>query len=57
MKSFQLVFVLLLLVVSSALPQVQWNPDAMILFKRVGDPVLSADGRLVAYTVSSPMME
>jgi dipeptidyl aminopeptidase/acylaminoacyl peptidase len=35
----------------------RWTPEAMIQFKRVADTAISPDGRLIAYTVSIPMME
>ncbi len=34
-----------------------WTPDEMIKFKRVGGTDISPDGKLIAYTVSTPMME
>ncbi|HAL56511.1 MAG TPA: hypothetical protein DCP63_08555 [Bacteroidetes bacterium] len=34
-----------------------WTPEVMIKFKRVGGPVMSPDGKQVAYTVSSPITE
>lgn len=33
-----------------------WTPALMIQFKRVGATAVSADGRLIAYTVSEPVM-
>lgn len=35
----------------------RWTPDVMIKFKRVGGTAISPDGKWVAYTVSTPMME
>lgn len=37
--------------------QDRWTPDTMIKYKRVGATAISPDGRLVAYTVSTPQME
>lgn len=34
-----------------------WTPETMIKIKRVGGTAISADGRWVAYTVSTPLME
>jgi dipeptidyl aminopeptidase/acylaminoacyl peptidase len=34
-----------------------WTPDVMIKFKRVGGTAISPDGKWVAYTVSTPIME
>jgi Tol biopolymer transport system component len=34
-----------------------WTPELMIKFKRVGGTEISADGRWIAYTVSTPMMD
>ncbi|MBN1291617.1 MAG: S9 family peptidase [Candidatus Latescibacteria bacterium] len=34
-----------------------WTPESMIRFKRVGSTDLSPDGRFVAYTVSTPLIE
>ncbi len=35
----------------------RWTPEVMIKYKRVGQTALSPDGRLIAYTVSTPIME
>lgn len=35
----------------------RWTPELMIKFKRVGQTAVSPDGNLIAYTVSTPMME
>jgi len=35
----------------------RWTPDVMIKFKRVGGTAASPDGKWIAYSVSSPMME
>ncbi|HLF20835.1 MAG TPA: S9 family peptidase, partial [Bacteroidota bacterium] len=35
----------------------RWTPDVMIKFKRVGGTAISPDGKWIAYTVSTPMME
>ncbi|MBY0433600.1 MAG: S9 family peptidase [Cyclobacteriaceae bacterium] len=37
--------------------QSAWTPEVMIKFKRVGGTDLSPDGKWVAYTISTPMME
>ena len=34
-----------------------WTPDVMIKFKRVGGTAISPDGKWIAYTVSTPLME
>ncbi|HDY89566.1 MAG TPA: S9 family peptidase [bacterium] len=35
----------------------RWTPTEMIKYKRVGGTAISPDGKLIAYTVSSPVME
>jgi len=55
MKSLMLL--LAVVIVPSVLSQDRWTPDMMIAFKRVSSPALSADGRFVAYVVSTPNME
>ncbi len=50
-------FILTLFVIGFALSQEKWTPDVMIKFKRVGATAISPDGKLVAYTVSVPLME
>lgn len=35
----------------------RWTPEVMIKFKRVGGTAISQDGKWVAYTVSTPMLE
>lgn len=37
--------------------QMGWTPELMIKFKRVAGTSISADGKLVAYTIASPIME
>lgn len=34
-----------------------WDPDRMIQMKKLSSPVISSDGKRVAYTVSIPVME
>jgi len=34
-----------------------WTPESMIKIKRVGGTAISADGKWIAYTVSTPLME
>jgi dipeptidyl aminopeptidase/acylaminoacyl peptidase len=34
-----------------------WTPDVMIKIKRVGGTAISPDGKWIAYTVSTPLME
>lgn len=34
-----------------------WTPESMIKFKRIGGTRLSADGKWVAYTIATPMMD
>src|SRR5437868_759898 len=55
MKSTTLLFVLLCASVAQA--QTAWTPGVMIKFKRVGGTDISADGKLIAYTISTPVME
>lgn len=47
----------ILTLTSLGLAQSGWTPAAMIQFKRMADIVISPDGRMIAYTVSTPMME
>ncbi len=42
---------------ASAQEKARWTPESMIKFKRVGGTAISPDGKWVAYTVSTPMME
>ena len=42
---------------SLALAQTAWTPAVMIKFNRLGGTDISPDGRLIAYTISSPVME
>ncbi|MEX2117905.1 MAG: S9 family peptidase [Bacteroidota bacterium] len=56
MKS-TLVLSILLFVISSLCAQNGWTPDVMIKYKRVGGTAISPDGKLAAYTVSTPQME
>ncbi len=55
MKSLTLLFLLPCSIVTLA--QTAWTPNVMIKFKRVGGTDISANGSLVAYTISTPMME
>lgn len=55
MKKLFLFFLLISFVSASA--QTKWTPEVMIKFKRVGGTNISPDGSLVAYTISTPMME
>jgi dipeptidyl aminopeptidase/acylaminoacyl peptidase len=48
---------LLLLSTVSMLAQTAWTPEVMIKFKRVGGTDISPDGKLVAYTISTPAMD
>ncbi|MCE5252425.1 S9 family peptidase [bacterium] len=43
--------------VSAAQTPTRWTPELMITCKRVGDTAVSPDGKLIAYTISSPMTE
>lgn len=55
-----LIPLLAMAMVSVALSQeavTRWTPEVMIKFKRVGGTAISPDGKLVAYTVSTPLME
>ena len=47
----------LLLSAFLALGQPGWNPGSMIKLRRVGGTDMSPDGRLVAYTISNPLMD
>jgi dipeptidyl aminopeptidase/acylaminoacyl peptidase len=47
----------LLTILSGAIAQPGWTPESMIKFKRVAGTDISADGKLVAYTVAPPVME
>src|SRR5882762_2584176 len=47
----------LCLLCSGVYAQSGWTPDVMIKLKRVGGIDMSPDGRMVAYTISTPMME
>ena len=55
MKRLILPFLLLVSFIASA--QNAWTPSVMINIKRVGATSISPDGRLVAYTIGTPMME
>lgn len=56
MKTF-FVYAFLFISTSFALAQTAWTPAVMIKFKRVGETDISTDGRLVAYSISTPIME
>ncbi len=56
MKTRILLFILLV-VAGSLFAQDRWTPEVMIKYKRVGATAISPDGRLVAYTVSTPQLE
>ncbi len=57
-KNFKpLLLFLALFLLNFSLAQDKWTPDVMIKFKRVGETAISPDGKLVAYTVSVPLME
>ena len=53
----RLVLLPLCLLFSGAYSQSAWTPEVMIKFKRVGGVEMSPDGRTVAYTISTPVME
>jgi len=55
MKTATLLFVLMCSIGTQA--QTAWTPGVMIKFKRVGGTDITADGRFIAYTISTPMME
>ena len=42
---------------SLGIAQSGWTPSLMMKFKRVGGTDISPDGRLIAYTISTPLME
>jgi len=50
-------FLLLVIGLAAQEPPNRWTPEVMIQFKRVGGTDISPDGRLVAYTVSVPLLE
>ncbi|GJQ20457.1 MAG: prolyl oligopeptidase [Bacteroidia bacterium] len=52
-----IISILLLSCSFPVLAQEGWTPEAMIHYKRVGSTAISGDGRLVAYTVSTPLLE
>ena len=57
---FGSIFLLLLTFVSPSSSQDMpkgWTPEVMIKFKRVGGTAISPDGKWIAYTVSTPLME
>ncbi len=54
-KLLTTVFILLTISLSSA--QTAWTPEVMIKFNRVGGTEISPDGKMVAYTISAPLME
>lgn len=47
----------LMLTVSGLYAQQGWTPEVMIKLKRVGGTDISRDGKLVAYTIATPMMD
>jgi dipeptidyl aminopeptidase/acylaminoacyl peptidase len=56
MKSIQTLFLLIFSAFIS-IAQTAWTPEVMIQFKRVSGTDISPDGKLVAYTISTPQME
>jgi len=57
-NAFQfLVLFSLQVITHSGNAQTGWTPEVMIKFKRVDGTVMSPDGKLIAYTVSTPIME
>jgi len=52
-----ILFTLFANVLFSQEPPQRWTPEFMIKFKRVGGVAISPDGKSVAYTISTPMME
>jgi dipeptidyl aminopeptidase/acylaminoacyl peptidase len=42
---------------SSAMTQATWTPASMMAYKRVSNPVISPDGKLVAYVVANARMD
>src|SRR3970040_940564 len=60
MKKLVSMIVVLLLLAAFAVAQeapTRWTPDVKIKFKRVGGTAISPDGKWVAYTVGTPLME
>jgi dipeptidyl aminopeptidase/acylaminoacyl peptidase len=53
-------FFLILITMSIAFyvqAQKTWTPEQMIKFKRLAEAVISPDGKLIAYSISTPVME
>ena len=57
MKKQFLTYVLCIGLFSSATAQSGWTPASMITYKRVSSPVVSPDGKLVAYVVANARMD
>ena len=57
MKKLLKFTILTFLMATMAFAQTRWTPDMMIKFKRVGGTAISPDGKWIAYTVGTPIME
>lgn len=57
MKKTLLIGLLYGSLLGSALAQSGWTPASMIEYKRVSSPVISPDGKRVAYVVATPRMD
>ncbi|MBI4428525.1 MAG: PD40 domain-containing protein, partial [Ignavibacteriales bacterium] len=57
MKALLRTTVILFCLACIASSQARWTPDVMIKFKRVGGTAVSPDGKWIAYTVSTPLLE
>jgi len=56
MNKLQLLFAGIIISFSAS-AQTGWTPEVMIKFKRVGGVDASPDGRLIAYTISTPIVD
>ncbi len=57
MKPFLKLSVLIFVLTVLAVSQTRWTPELMIKQKRVGGTAISLDGKWIAYTVGTPMMD
>jgi len=55
MKTIKLFFLFMAFSLTGAAQS--WTPGQMLQMKRISSPAISANGKLVAYTVSSPLMD
>jgi dipeptidyl aminopeptidase/acylaminoacyl peptidase len=52
-----LITIILLATAYAASAQAAWTPESMIKYKRVAGTDMSPDGKLVAYTIATPVMD